>query len=81
MSEALDVLGVVTQRKEAEVRRRMAVGMFDTRGKVDPFDPNSPIQKCAVQTFPQVGWGDSGGGEWGGRFRSRHGRSTAVFTI
>ena len=31
----------------------MAVGMFDTKGKVDPFDPDSPIKKVAITTFPK----------------------------
>jgi hypothetical protein len=30
----------------------MAYGMFDTRGKVDPFDKNSPIKQCAITRFP-----------------------------
>jgi aarF domain-containing kinase len=25
---------------------------FDTSGKVDPFDPDSPIKKMGIQTFP-----------------------------
>lgn len=30
----------------------MAYGMFDTRGKVDPFDKASPIKQCAITRFP-----------------------------
>ena len=29
----------------------MGVGMFDTRGRVDPFSPDSPI-KAAIVQFP-----------------------------
>jgi hypothetical protein len=30
----------------------MARGMFDTRGRVDPFDKASPIKQCAITRFP-----------------------------
>lgn len=52
VSAALGELGVVTEKNDAELRTEMAYGMFDTRGKVDPFDPNSPIKRSAVTTFP-----------------------------
>ena len=26
--------------------------MFDTRGRVDPFDKDSPIKKAAITSFP-----------------------------
>ncbi|MEW5318649.1 MAG: hypothetical protein WDW38_009856 [Sanguina aurantia] len=53
VSSALDDMGVVTALNDTEIRTRMAYGMFDTRGKVDPFDPDSPIKKSAITTFPQ----------------------------
>ena len=27
--------------------------MFDTSGKADPFDPESPIKKIGIKTFPR----------------------------
>ena len=44
-------LGIVAEA-DAETRTRMAFGMFDTRGKVDPFDPDSPIKKGGITAFP-----------------------------
>ncbi|GLC33499.1 hypothetical protein PLESTB_000081700 [Pleodorina starrii] len=52
ISSSLGALGVVTERNDPEIRTEMAYGMFDTRGKVDPFDPNSPIKRSAISTFP-----------------------------
>lgn len=49
---ALDGLGVVTERDDKPVKAEMARGMFDTSGKVDPFDPESPIKKMGISTFP-----------------------------
>lgn len=34
------------------MRGKIATGMFDTKGKVDPFDKESPIKECAITTFP-----------------------------
>jgi predicted unusual protein kinase regulating ubiquinone biosynthesis (AarF/ABC1/UbiB family) len=52
VSKALDNLGVVTERDDIEIKAEMARGMFDTTGKVDPFDPESPIKKMGITTFP-----------------------------
>ncbi|KAG2436133.1 hypothetical protein HYH02_011642 [Chlamydomonas schloesseri] len=52
ISAALGKLGVVTEKNDPGLRAEMAYGMFDTRGKVDPFDPNSPIKRSAISTFP-----------------------------
>ncbi|KAH7619626.1 hypothetical protein Ndes2526B_g06607 [Nannochloris sp. 'desiccata'] len=52
VSKALDNLGVVTERDDTEIKAEMARGMFDTTGKVDPFDPESPIKKMGITTFP-----------------------------
>lgn len=49
---ALDELGVETERRDLALRGEMARGMFDTRGKVDPFDKASPIKQCAITRFP-----------------------------
>lgn len=49
---ALAGLGVVTSRDDTAARREMAYGMFDTRGRVDPFSPDSPIKKTAIERFP-----------------------------
>ncbi|CAG9460985.1 unnamed protein product [Pedinophyceae sp. YPF-701] len=57
--EALWGMGVVTDNpnelSDEEYRSTVAVmatGMFDTRGRVDPFDPDSPIKKVPVKAFP-----------------------------
>lgn len=44
---------VCTTRADAETEVEMAYGMFDTRGKVDPFDPDSPIKKNGIDEFPR----------------------------
>lgn len=52
ISAALDALGVVTARDDQPVKAELARGMFDTLGSVDPFDPDSPIKKLAIEKFP-----------------------------
>ena len=52
ISKALDNLGVVTSKEDIPLKARLAWGMFDTDGKVDPFDPESPIKKVSVEDFP-----------------------------
>lgn len=52
IAAGLDGLGVVTDRDDVPLKATMAVGMFDTSGRVDPFDPESPIKKMGVSTFP-----------------------------
>ncbi|KAL6759162.1 hypothetical protein V8C86DRAFT_2580560 [Haematococcus lacustris] len=52
VSKALADVGVATARDDVPLRAEMAFGMFDTRGKINPFDPNSPIKKCAITAFP-----------------------------
>uniref|UniRef100_A0A7S3QWD3 Uncharacterized protein n=1 Tax=Dunaliella tertiolecta TaxID=3047 RepID=A0A7S3QWD3_DUNTE len=52
ISSALADIGVETEKQDPELRTEMAYGMFDTRGKVDPFDPNSPIKQSAISRFP-----------------------------
>ena len=52
VSRALDTLGVVTERDDVPLKAEMARGMFDTSGKVDPFDPESPIKKMGIEKFP-----------------------------
>jgi predicted unusual protein kinase regulating ubiquinone biosynthesis (AarF/ABC1/UbiB family) len=51
---ALDGLNVETTAKpgEEKVKAKIAWGMFDTEGKIDPFDPNSPIKQVSVENFP-----------------------------
>ncbi|PSC70875.1 putative aarF domain-containing kinase 1 [Micractinium conductrix] len=52
IAAALGNLGVVTEREEPPLQAKLAYGMFDTRGKADPFDPESPIKKMGIKTFP-----------------------------
>ncbi|KAK9867340.1 hypothetical protein WJX84_005086 [Apatococcus fuscideae] len=51
ISEAMRKVGVVTERDDIALRSEMAYGMFDTRGRVDPFDENSPLKKISVESF------------------------------
>lgn len=44
---------IETEKRDASLRTEMAYGMFDTRGKVDPFDEDSPIKKSAITSFPK----------------------------
>jgi hypothetical protein len=30
----------------------MGIGMFDTTGKADPFDEDSPIKQASIEKFP-----------------------------
>jgi hypothetical protein len=53
ISDALDDIGVVTEPHIVPVRAEMGRGMFDTSGKVDPFDEDSPIKQCAITSFPK----------------------------
>ncbi|PRW59732.1 putative aarF domain-containing kinase 1 [Chlorella sorokiniana] len=52
VAAALAGIGVVTEKEDPALKARLAYGMFDTRGKVDPFSPDSPIKKCGIQKFP-----------------------------
>jgi len=53
ISRCLDDLGIVIGGgADAATRTELAFGMFDTRGRVDPFDPDSPLQRAAIETFP-----------------------------
>ena len=52
ISAALWALGVETPRDDEALRAQMAQGMFNTTGKVDPFDPNSPIKQLEISRFP-----------------------------
>ena len=46
-------MGITTEREDVALRAEMGRGMFDTSGKVDPFDENSPIKQCAITDFPK----------------------------
>eukprot|EP00879_Flechtneria_rotunda_P019841 GHRR01020855.1.p1 GENE.GHRR01020855.1~~GHRR01020855.1.p1 ORF type:complete len:296 (+),score=106.59 GHRR01020855.1:572-1459(+) len=52
ISAALHHLHVVTSKDDISLRSDMAYGMFDTRGRVNPFDPNCPIKQASVENFP-----------------------------
>ena len=51
---ALDRLDIETTGKvgDEKIKARIAWGMFDTEGTVNPFDPNSPIKQVSVENFP-----------------------------
>lgn len=53
VSVALANMGIATERDDVALRAEMGRGMFDTSGKVDPFDENSPIKQCAITDFPK----------------------------
>ncbi|KAK9817253.1 hypothetical protein WJX72_011900 [[Myrmecia] bisecta] len=52
VSQAVSELGIQTAAGTDALRSEMAFGMFDTRGRVDPFDANSPLKKMAIEKFP-----------------------------
>jgi len=53
ISEAVDMLGIVTKGSDVANRAKMARDMFDTTGRVDPFSDDSPIKSSAIETFPK----------------------------
>jgi len=56
VAQAVWDLGIVTGRTDdgiKEVVARMAWDMFDTRGTVDPFSPNSPLKQTSIDVFPR----------------------------
>jgi hypothetical protein len=52
ISASLYDLGVMTSKDDPEIRSKLGYGMFDTTGKADPFDPDSPIKQAAIEKFP-----------------------------
>jgi predicted unusual protein kinase regulating ubiquinone biosynthesis (AarF/ABC1/UbiB family) len=53
VAEALARLGVGFSKEDVPLQAQMARGCFDTTGKVDPFDPESPIKKVGITAFPR----------------------------
>lgn len=45
-------MGIEMGSYDPLIKRRMAYGMFDTRGTVNPFDEDSPLKICPVSNFP-----------------------------
>ncbi|CAL8461942.1 g1473 [Coccomyxa elongata] len=52
ISVAIDNIGIRLGKGSLGLRVRMAYGMFDTRGRVDPFAKDSPMKAMAVERFP-----------------------------
>lgn len=50
--KALDLLKIETSKDDKRLKARIAWGMFDTEGTVNPFDPDSPIKQVSVENFP-----------------------------
>lgn len=50
--KALDMLNIETSKDDKRLKARIAWGMFDTEGTVNPFDPDSPIKQVSVENFP-----------------------------
>lgn len=50
--QALDQLKIETSKDDKKLKARIAWGMFDTEGTVNPFDPDSPIKQISVENFP-----------------------------
>ena len=46
-------MGIRAGSDDSALIARMARGMFDTTGKVDPFAPDSPIKEAAIEEFPK----------------------------
>jgi hypothetical protein len=53
IAAAIKELGIELERDDLDMEARMAYGMFDTRGRVNPFDPQSPIKQMGVSHFPR----------------------------
>ena len=53
ISDAMHALGIKTASDDPALHADLCRGMFDTSGKVDPFDDNSPIKKTAISDFPR----------------------------
>ena len=53
ISRALDRLGLVVTKPDHDLKAKLARGMFDTRGRINPFDPDSPIKKAGIEKFPK----------------------------
>lgn len=49
----MHAMGIQTGTDDPALRTELARGMFDTSGKVDPFDEDSPIKKTAITDFPR----------------------------
>lgn len=49
---AMQELNIETSEGDEAVKARIAWGMFDTEGTINPFDPNSPIKQVSVENFP-----------------------------
>ncbi|KAK9834339.1 hypothetical protein WJX81_008600 [Elliptochloris bilobata] len=52
VSAALAGLGIRTGPGLESLRVRIAYGMFDTRGRIDPFSADSPLKLIRVEEFP-----------------------------
>ncbi|CAK0783630.1 hypothetical protein CVIRNUC_006829 [Coccomyxa viridis] len=52
VSQGLQDIGIRLGEGELGLRVRMAYGMFDTRGRVDPFAKDSPLKAMPVLEFP-----------------------------
>lgn len=50
--KALDLLKIETSKGDKKLKAKIAWGMFDTEGIVNPFDPDSPIKQVSVENFP-----------------------------
>lgn len=51
-SVALDAMGIEMESESFSMKEKMAIGMFDTKGVVNPFSAESPLKQCAITTFP-----------------------------
>lgn len=49
---SLDRLNIETSKDDKKLKAKIAWGMFDTEGIVNPFDPDSPIKQVSVESFP-----------------------------
>lgn len=45
-------MGIEIDQADLAMKRRMAVGMFDTKGLVNPFGVDSPLKQSPISTFP-----------------------------
>lgn len=49
---ALKELGIIVETEDNAVWHKMAIGMFDTKGRVTPFEEDSILKSAPITNFP-----------------------------
>jgi hypothetical protein len=53
VSSTLWKMGIETTNVDHKIRAEQGRGMFDTSGRVDPFDEDGPLKKSSITQFPK----------------------------